>query len=124
MKQVTIYDPAMCCDTGVCGPVADPKLTELAAAIHSLEKKGYSVTRFNLANNPAAFVENETVNAMLFEKGAEALPVTLVDGQLHKVSEHPTPQELAELFGVDADELAQNKPKIRLDIKAVSKGTR
>ncbi|HSI66797.1 MAG TPA: arsenite efflux transporter metallochaperone ArsD [Planococcus sp. (in: firmicutes)] len=124
MKQVAIYDPAMCCDTGVCGPVADPKLTELAAAIHSLEKKGFSVKRFNLANNPAAFVENQTVNAVLFEKGAEALPITLVDGELHKVSEHPTPRELAQLFGVEADELTPIKPKIPLDIKAVSKGAK
>lgn len=122
MKQVAIYDPAMCCDTGVCGPVADPKLTELAAAIHSLEKKGFSITRFNLANNPAAFVENQTVNAVLFEKGAEALPVTLVDGELYKTAEHPSPRELARLFEVAEDELTPMKPKIRLDIKAMSKG--
>jgi len=26
MKTIEIFDPAMCCSSGVCGPSVDPKL--------------------------------------------------------------------------------------------------
>ena len=28
MNKIEIFDPAMCCSTGVCGPSVDPELTE------------------------------------------------------------------------------------------------
>lgn len=115
MKKVEIFDPAMCCSTGVCGPTVDPELTRVASALYSLEKKGFNVTRYQLTNNPDKFVENGEVNSVLHEKGIDALPVVLVDGQIVKLGCYPTNDELAEWFNVDLKELKE-KPKVRLSI--------
>ena len=75
MKRLDIYDPAMCCSTGVCGPTVDPVLVRFAADVKWLQEQGAEVQRFNLSQNPAAFVENELVKTALTEKGEAALPV-------------------------------------------------
>ncbi|WP_298829031.1 arsenite efflux transporter metallochaperone ArsD [uncultured Planococcus sp.] len=125
MTKVTIYDPAMCCDTGVCGPVVDPKLTAVAAAVFSLEKKGFDIKRFNLGTDPAAFVENKTVNALLFEKGVESLPVILIDGEIAKTGDYPTIEEFAEWFKVEKTELQPIKQPVNpLNVKIASSGAK
>ncbi|MDX8291248.1 arsenite efflux transporter metallochaperone ArsD [Metabacillus indicus] len=113
--NVQIFDPAMCCSTGVCGPSVDPELTRLASAVYSLSQKGYKVTRYNLANDPGAFTASHAVNQLLHEKGPDVLPVTLVDGEVAKEREYPSNEELAEWFSVSQNELTQ-KPKARLSI--------
>lgn len=40
MKQVEIFDPAMCCSTGVCDPSIDPELLRVATVISNLKEKG------------------------------------------------------------------------------------
>ena len=123
MTKVTRYDPAMCCDTGVCGPVVDPKLTAVAAVVFSLEKKGFDIKRFNLGNDPAAFVENKTVNALLFDKGVESLPVILVDGEIAKTGDYPAAEEFAEWFGIEASELQTVKqPSLGLNVRIAPSG--
>ncbi len=125
MTKVTIYDPAMCCDTGVCGPVVDPKLTAVAAAVFSLEKKGFDIKRFNLGTDPAAFVENKTVNALLFDKGVESLPVILVDGEIAKTGDYPTVEEFAEWFKVEKTDLQPVKQPLNpLNVKIASSGAK
>ncbi|MBM7647390.1 hypothetical protein JOC78_000311 [Bacillus ectoiniformans] len=117
MKKVEIFDPAMCCSTGVCGPSVDPELTRVAAAVSSLEKKGYSIVRYNLANDPAAYADNQTVNTILHEKGPDALPVVMVDGQVELTGTYPSNEQLAEWFAVSPEELKGEKPRIRLTLK-------
>ena len=116
MKKVEIFDPAMCCSTGVCGPSVDPNLTRVASAVYSMEQKGVDIKRYNLANDPASFADNETVNQVLQEKGADALPVTLLDEEVVKVGEYPTNEEFAEWLEVSAEELTQ-KPRVRVSVK-------
>lgn len=115
MKKVEIFDPAMCCSTGVCGPSVDPELTRVASAVYSLEQKKFDVIRYNLANDPGAFTDNKEVNQVLHEKGADALPVTLLDNVVMKIGHYPTNEELAEWFDVKSDELEQ-KPKVVVPI--------
>jgi hypothetical protein len=116
MSKVVIFDPAMCCPTGVCGPSVDPELTRVASAIFLLEKKGFDIKRFNLANDPLAFAENEKVNSLLHEKGPDSLPITLLDGEVVKIGIYPTNDELANWFGVNVEELTK-KPKVPLKIE-------
>ncbi|KAA6451285.1 arsenite efflux transporter metallochaperone ArsD [Bacillus swezeyi] len=116
MKKVEIYDPAMCCSTGVCGPSVDPELTKVASAIYTLENKGLSIKRYNLANDPAAFAENDTVNKLLHEQGTEALPVVLVDGKVFKVGGYPTIKEFAEVYQIEEKELEAQEPKKKLNV--------
>lgn len=116
MSKIEIFDPAMCCSTGVCGPSVDPDLTRLAAAVYSLEQKNFDITRYNLANDPAAFVDNKTINEILNEKGPDALPVTLINNEVVKVGEYPTNEELSHWLGIKPDELTQ-KPRISIELK-------
>ena len=61
MASIKIYDKPMCCSTGVCGPQVDPVLPRFAADLDWLMTQGHQVERYNLAQQPAAFVENEMV---------------------------------------------------------------
>ncbi|KRG13981.1 arsenic resistance operon repressor [Virgibacillus soli] len=115
MKKVEIFDPAMCCSTGVCGPSMDPELTRVASVIYSLEKKGFYIIRYQLTNDPDKFAGNSEVNAVLHEKGPDALPVILVNDRVIKVGRYPTNEEFAEWFNVKPEELNE-KPKVGLSI--------
>lgn len=99
-RQLHVYDPAMCCATGVCGPQVDPVLVGFAGDAKWLEAQGVEVRRFNLAQNPAAFVENERVRAALTEKGESALPCVLVNGEIALTGQYPARTQLAAWFGL------------------------
>lgn len=92
---VQVFDPAMCCSTGVCGPDVDPKLVQFAADLDWLKSEGVLVQRHNLSQNPSAFVENKLVNAALNEKGEAALPLVLINGQVAVTGRYPDRRELA-----------------------------
>jgi hypothetical protein len=93
MKKITIYDPAMCCTTGVCGPEVDPLLTRFAGMLSKLGSSGVVVERYNLAQQPMAFAQNAAVRAELEERGVEALPLIYVDGQLELRGRYPETEE-------------------------------
>lgn len=98
LNTLQIFDPAMCCSTGVCGPEVDTKLVQFAADLDWLKSQGVIVQRHNLSQNPAAFVENEAVKTALTEKGEAALPVMLVNGKVVTTGRYPERMELASLF--------------------------
>ena len=97
---IQVFDPAMCCSTGVCGPDVDPKLAAFAADLDWLKSEGVIVQRHNLAQNPGAFVENTLVNATLNDKGEGALPLVLVNGKVAVTGRYPDRQELAGLLNL------------------------
>ena len=84
MSKLEIFDPAMCCSTGVCGPSVDPELLRVSTIVNILNKKGFNVVRHNLSQEPQAFVQNQLVSELLKTKGSEALPITLLDGKVVK----------------------------------------
>jgi len=99
MKRVDVYDPALCCSTGVCGPQVDPVLPRFAADLDWVKKRGAAVSRYNLAQEPAAFVANETVCAALAaDEGC--LPLVLVDGAIAFRGRYPGRGELAAALGL------------------------
>ena len=97
-----VFDPAMCCSTGICGPEVDPKLVQFAADLDWLKAGGVIVQRHNLAQNPAAFVANEAVKAALSEKGEAALPMILLNGKVATMGRYPDRNELAAWFKLKA----------------------
>ncbi|HWR41993.1 arsenite efflux transporter metallochaperone ArsD [Sporomusa sp.] len=107
MKKIVIYDPAMCCSTGVCGASVDKELLRVATVIENLKQNGADISRFNLSGQPNAFVENQLINDSLKQNGPEILPITLVDGQVAKTKGYPTNEEFAQWTGLDVN----NKPK-------------
>ena len=96
-KILQVFDPAMCCTSGVCGPAVDPKLVQFAADLDWLKAAGMLVQRHNLSQNPAAFVANQLVNAALAEKGEAALPLLLINGRVAVAGRYPDRAELADL---------------------------
>jgi AhpD family alkylhydroperoxidase len=98
--SLAVYDPPMCCATGVCGPDVDPKLVQFGADLGWLVKQGVTVERFNLAQTPIAFAENEVVRAALTEKGEAALPLVIVEGKVAASGVYPTRDALAALVGL------------------------
>ncbi len=112
MKRLEVYDPAMCCSTGVCGPAVDPALVRFAADVKWLEEQGVEVRRFNLSQSPAAFVENGTVKEALTEKGEAALPLLLVDGRVLASGRYPERSELAGAVGLAGGEPSIFSPAV------------
>lgn len=91
---VAVFDPAMCCPTGVCGPGVDPALLDIARTLHWLEQHGVQVTRAGLAQEPQAFVGEPRVAGLLQAFGDAALPATLVNGAVLVHGRYPTREEL------------------------------
>lgn len=102
MKKLEIYDPPMCCSTGVCGPAVDPKLAQFAADLEWLAEQGVSVTRFGLTQQPEAYAANEVVSQTLSQAGAGCLPIILADGQLACCGTYPQRDELAKMAEADS----------------------
>ncbi|MFL0252575.1 arsenite efflux transporter metallochaperone ArsD [Clostridium neuense] len=114
MSKIEIFDPAMCCSTGVCGPSINKELLRVATAINNMVKKGAKVTRHNLSSEPQAFIDNKKVNEYLNSRGAEILPITLVDGEVKKLKKYPTNEEFAQWSGFSKDDISNitiKKPK-------------
>lgn len=112
MKNMIIFDPAMCCSTGVCGPSVDSELLRVAAILNNLKSKGIIVERYNLTGNPEKFVENKEINKMLNEQGVDILPVTIVDGEVVKTKAYPSDEEFCTLLVVSPDSIRAPRRKI------------
>jgi SAM-dependent methyltransferase len=97
---LAVYDPAMCCSTGVCGPAVDPVLLRFASDLKWLQDHGVKVQRFNLSQSPAAFVENLQVRQALTDQGESALPLLLVNGQVLASGQYPRRDRLAAAVGL------------------------
>ena len=121
MTAVRVFDPAMCCSTGVCGPSVDPQLARFSADLDWLKSQGVSVERFNLAQQPAAFAEDQAVRSALETKGEAGLPVVKVNGEIKSSGVYPSRTELAEWAGVSGT--APRKPApTRILLKATAGG--
>ena len=81
MTHIDVFDPPMCCSTGVCGPGVDPVLAAFAADVEWLTAQGVTVVRHNLSQDPQPFVSNTRVLDLMQREGAECLPIVLVNGE-------------------------------------------
>ena len=95
MAKVEVFDPPMCCSTGVCGPSVDPALAAFAADLSWLADQGVEVERHTLSQEPQAFAERDLVRELLAERGDDALPAVLVDGELASSGRYPSRQALS-----------------------------
>jgi len=102
MTTVHVFDPPMCCATGICGPEIDPRLVQFAADLDWLGSQGTAIRRFNLAQEPMQFAENSIVKAMLERSNGDELPAIVVDGVVVANGRYPSRAELAEMAGLAA----------------------
>lgn len=111
--KIQIYDPAMCCSTGVCGPSVDPELVRIQEAIRQIQKQAPDVIieRYSLSNDPQAFVSNTAVAELLKSDGPESLPLAFVDSKLVSKGSYPGNEQLQTILkkaGIDVA-LGENK---------------
>jgi len=102
-NKLEIFDPPMCCSTGICGPNPDPVLPRFASDLHWLESQGVRVERYNLAQEPQAFAASETVKASLVEYGNDCLPLILANGSVVSRGSYPTRKELGSFVGIQEE---------------------
>ncbi len=99
MKKLEIFDPAMCCSTGVCGVDVDPVLAQFAADLKWVEAQGVSVERHNLGQAPQAFAANPAVLKEM-EAGMDRLPILAVDGHIVSTGIYLTREQIAHKLGL------------------------
>lgn len=96
MKKIQVFDPALCCSTGVCGVDVEQSLVSFSADVEWAKQHGAQIERFNLAQQPMVFAENSTVRSFLERSGQDALPLILVDGDIALAGRYPSRSELAQ----------------------------
>ena len=121
MKKMKIFEPAMCCPTGLCGVGVDPELIRISTALEALKKHGVTVERFNLNSAPMEFITDQTINAYINEKGPEGLPAVTVDGEIIITGRYPTNEEFTKLLDLSEDILKKQSKPLAVKIKKNSK---
>lgn len=91
---VEIFDPPMCCPTGLCGPTLDQTLLDVSDMILALQAGGHQVERYQITSHRHKFVNNPDVMRLVHEKHMAALPITAVRGRIIKVGAYPTLAEV------------------------------
>jgi hypothetical protein len=110
MTKLNIFEPAMCCETGVCGVDADTVLINFTADTEWLRKQGVEVQRFNLAHEPSAFISDPVVKIEINEHGETCLPLLLLDGAVVSRGNYPNRAQLQALAGLESASLAGESP--------------
>ena len=94
MNTVHIYDPSLCCSSGVCGEDVDQSLVDISATLVNAKAEGIEVVRHNLANAPLDFAAEPAVKRLLTDEGSDALPAIVVNGRLVLSGRYPSIDEL------------------------------
>ena len=121
MPEIRVFEPALCCNTGVCGPDVDQSLVDFTADLSHLKGLGVDVQRHNLANDPSAFASSDTVRAFLQVAGSEGLPLTLVDGLTVMTGAYPAREQLMRYAGLGAEPQVSTVPAGVADLGLTAK---
>lgn len=100
MSKIEIYDPPLCCPTGICGPSVDPVLVRFAADLEWLKENGVEIARYNLAQQPDKFASCELVRQAMTLAGKLCLPIVVVEGRIVSQNKYPERDELANFVGI------------------------
>lgn len=95
-KKFIIYDPPMCCSSGVCGPNPDQTLIGFEDILLRVKNLGAEVERYIITQSPEKFKENPEVIKLLQKYQLQALPITSFNGKIVKVGSYPTLEEFKE----------------------------
>lgn len=117
MKKMCIYEPALCCETGLCGVNVNPELIRISTVLNTLKNEGVEIGRYNLNNAPMEFVKSNVVNQYVNEKGVEGLPIVTIDDEIVISGRYPTNDEILNLLELPAQMLL---PKGATDVQEES----
>ncbi len=110
MKKMQIFEPAMCCSTGLCGAGIDSELLRISAALSTLKTNGIEVDRFNLSSSPQEFIDNKIVNDFINNTGVDNLPIILLNDEIIVGGRYPSNDELVKFLEIK-DNLFQEEEK-------------
>jgi len=99
--KLEVFDPPMCCSSGVCGPNVDTKLVQFSAALEWLRNQGVQVERYNPSHQYEAFAGNATVVKAVNDHGTSCLPLILLNGEMVSHNSYPSREELATIVGLE-----------------------
>lgn len=105
MPMLKVFDPPMCCPTGVCGTQVDPASARFSADLEWLRSRGASVERFDLAREPGDFADQPAVKAALEEHGLACLPLVLAGDRVISQGAYPSRPQLACWAGLSPEPL-------------------
>ena len=87
---VEIFDPPMCCPTGLCGPTLDQTLLDVNEMILALKAEGVIIERYQMTSHPHKFISQPEVMRLVQQRQLEALPIIVAQGQVIKSGAYPT----------------------------------
>jgi hypothetical protein len=100
MIVIQVFEPALCSCTDANDFEFDQSLIRFTAEVNWVKQNGVWIDRFNLARQPLAFAENQTVRSFLDSPGKEVLPLVLLDGNVVLSGRYPNRGELAKWSGI------------------------
>ena len=121
--RVEIFDPPMCCSTGLCGPTLNPALLDVSELVLKLNDQGVLVQRYQMLRQSEAFLNNPDVYALVRERQLEALPITSVDGHIIKVGAYPTLDEVQSALNGAGTGVQSDTPPVQATLGAHQNNT-
>jgi hypothetical protein len=118
MKKMQIFEPAMCCSTGLCGVGVDKELLRISTVLNTMKKNGVNVDRYNLSNAPQEFINNKVVNQFINDQGVDLLPAIVLDGEIVIAGRYPTNEEFARLLDISSNFIREESEVKASDTKA------
>jgi len=100
MSTVKVFDPPMCCASGVCGAEPDIALARFAADVGWLAAQGVAVERYNLSQQPDAFASNPVIMQAIRARGSDTLPIVMVNDEIVAERSYPSRDDLARRLGL------------------------
>jgi disulfide oxidoreductase YuzD len=99
-NELIVYEGAMCCASGVCGPEPDRELIEFNETLKKLTREfdGLKITRASLTFNALLFSVNKEVLQLVKENGQEILPITTINGEIVAKQKYLKYSELKKLL--------------------------
>jgi hypothetical protein len=91
---VEIFDPPLCCPTGLCGPTLDQTLLDVNEMVQALQAVGVGVARYQMTAHPQVFLKRPAIMRLVRERGMDAFPITVIAGRIVKVGAYPTRAEI------------------------------
>jgi hypothetical protein len=97
MTKIEIFEPALCCATGVCGPEPDAVLVHFGEVMRRVETElvgRVALTRTLLNQQPMRFTQVPVVFDIIKSRGVSALPIVVVNGSIVLEGSYPTFEQI------------------------------
>lgn len=100
MSEILIFEPSLCCESGICGATIDKELLRVTGMVKKLQNEGYNIKRYNLSSHPMEFISNKLVNDFLLNNDIKKLPITVVNNKIVKIGTYPTNDEIYNFLNI------------------------